>query len=142
MFAPGVVIFEKATHWEALLKRYFQSHDIQVRPCRLPAQVLSTLAAMPGSVTVIDLAAGAAQGLRLIAQARQVIPEGDVIVVAPENLVDLEWPAYEFGALIFLPDSTSGEALGEICARKLAARSDRLRESGPTSRPPVGLVAQ
>jgi DNA-binding NtrC family response regulator len=121
MFAPGIVIYEKSTRWEALLKRYFQTRDIQVRPCRLPAQVLSTLAAMPGSVTVVDLAAGTAQGLRLIAQSKLIVPAGAVIVVAPESLADLEWPAYEFGALAFLPESISGDALGAMCARQLHA---------------------
>ncbi len=108
MFAPGIVIYEKSTHWEALLKRYFQSQEVQVRPCRLPAQVLATLEAMPGSVTVIDLAAGTAQGLRLIAQAKSVVPAGAVIVVAP--------------------DSVSGDALGALCARQL--RPVALRREG------------
>ena len=121
MFAPGVVIYEKTSRWEALLKRYFGGREIQVRPCRLPAQVLSTLAAMPGSVTVIDLAAGAGAGLRLIAQVRQLVPAGQVIVVAPESLADLEWPAREFGALAFLPDSVSEAELAGLCARQLNA---------------------
>jgi ActR/RegA family two-component response regulator len=119
MFAPGVVIYEKSSRWEAMLKRYFQPREVQVRPCRLPAQVLATLAVMPGSVTVIDLAAGAAQGLRLIAQAKQQIPEGEVIVVAPDKLADLEWPAREFGALAFLPETTSESELGALCSRQL-----------------------
>lgn len=123
MFAPGIVIYEKSTHWEALLKRYFHSQDVQVRPCRLPAQVLSTLAAMPGSVTVIDLTAGTAAGLRLIVQAKQMVLAGEVIVIAPEVLLDLEWPAYEFGALVFLAESVSGDELGAICARQLALHS-------------------
>lgn len=130
MFAPGVVIYEKSTHWEALLKRYFLGSDIQIRPCRLPAQVLTTLATMPGSVTVIDLAAGAAQGLRLISQAKQLIPPGAVIVIAPESLADLEWPSYEFGALAFVPDSISREALGILCARQIPLTAD-----GPSREP-------
>ncbi|MDB5339885.1 MAG: hypothetical protein JWN70_5504 [Planctomycetaceae bacterium] len=122
MFAPGVVIYEKTSRWEALIKRYFANHDLQVRPCRLPAQVLTTLAEMPGSVTVIDLTAGAAAGLRLITQVRQLVPSGSVIVVAPESLADLEWPAREFGALAFLPDSVSEAELGGLCARQLPDR--------------------
>ncbi len=54
MFAPGIVIYEKTSRWEASLKRYFAERAVQVRPCRLPAQVLTTLAEMPGSVTVIE----------------------------------------------------------------------------------------
>ncbi|MES2789356.1 MAG: hypothetical protein V4719_07025 [Planctomycetota bacterium] len=119
MFAPGVVIYEKTSRWEALLKRYFANQGLQVRPCRLPAQVLSTLATMPGSVTIIDLAAGAAPGLRLIAQAKLQVPEGAVIVVAPASLSDLEWPAREFGALAFLPESVSEAELGGLCSRQL-----------------------
>ena len=119
MFAPGVVIYEKTSRWESLLKRYFATQSFQIRPCRLPSQVLTTLAAMPGSVTVIDLAAGAAAGLRLMTQVRQVVPAGQVIVVAPESLADLEWPAREFGALAFLRDSVSEAELGGLCARQL-----------------------
>lgn len=119
MFAPGIVIYEKTSRWEAQLKRYFQGRDVQVRPCRLPSQVLSTLAAIPGSVTVIDLSAGAAQGLRLITQAKQQHPAGQVIVIAAESLSDLEWPAREFGALAFLAESVSEETLGVLCDRQL-----------------------
>ncbi len=117
------MIYEKTSRWEALIKRYFANHDLQVRPCRLPAQVLTTLAEMPGSVTVIDLAAGTAAGLRLIAQVRQLVPSGSVIVVAPESLADLEWPAREFGALAFLTDSVSEAELGALCARQLPDRN-------------------
>jgi DNA-binding NtrC family response regulator len=130
MFAPGVVIYEKTSRWEAVLKRYFATHDLQVRPCRLPAQVLTTLAEMPGSVTVIDLAAGTAAGLRLIIQVRQQVPAGAVIVVAPESLADLEWPAREFGALAFLSESVTEGELGRLCARQLAPR-----ETAGISRP-------
>ena len=122
MFSPGVVIYEKTSRWEAVLKRYFANHDIQIRPCRLPAQVLTTLAEMPGSVTLIDLAAGSAAGLRLIIQVRQQVPAGAVIVVAPESLADLEWPAREFGALAFLSESVTDGELGRLCARQLAHR--------------------
>ena len=125
MFAPGVVIYEKSNRWEALLKRYFHGRGVQVRPCRLPAQIISTLAAMPGSVTLIDLAAGAAQGLRLITRARQQVPEGKVIVVFPESLADLEWPAREFGALAFLPESVSETDLGALCSRQLPEKGER-----------------
>lgn len=121
MFAPGIVIYEKSSRWEALLKRYFQQEDVQVRPCRLPAQVLATLTAIPGSVTIVDLSAGAAQGLRLITQAKQQVPAGEVIVIAPESMVDLEWPAREFGALAFLPESVSEDELGALCSKQLSA---------------------
>lgn len=119
MFAPGIVIYEKTSRWEASLKRYFAERELQVRPCRLPAQVLTTLAEMPGSVTVIDLAAGTAAALRLIADARRVVPAGSVIAVAPESLADLEWPAREFGAVAFLSSSVSEPELGELCLRQL-----------------------
>lgn len=121
MFAPGIVIYEKTSRWEALLKRYFHQQDVQVRPCRLPAQVLTTLAAIPGSVTVVDLSAAPAQGLRLITQVKQQVPAGEVIVIAPESLADLEWPAREFGALVFLPESVSESELGALCSKQLNA---------------------
>ena len=119
MFAPGVVIFEKTSRWEALLKRYFQGQGIQTRPCRLPADVLTALTAMPGSVAIVDLSAGSAAGLRLIAQIKLNWPDGTVIVIAPAALADLEWPAREFGAIAFLPDTISESDLGVLCSRQL-----------------------
>ena len=119
MFAPGVVIFEKTSRWEALLKRYFQGQGIQTRPCRLPADVLTALTAMPGSVAIVDLSAGSAAGLRLIAQIKLNWPDGTVLVIAPAALADLEWPAREFGAIAFLPDTISESDLGVLCSRQL-----------------------
>lgn len=119
MFAAGVVIYEKSNRWEALVKRYFQGKGLQIRPCRLPSEVLQALTSMPGSVSIIDLSAGSAAGLRLIAQIKLQCPQGSVLVIAPETLADLEWPSREFGALAFLPDSVSESELGVLCARQL-----------------------
>jgi ActR/RegA family two-component response regulator len=119
MFAPGVVIYEKSRRWESILKRYFLGTQTQVRPCRLPAQMLQILGVMPGSVAVIDLGAGAEQGLRLIWQIGWRQPQSRVLVLAPATLVDLEWPAREFGAAAFLPYTTSYADLGQLCCQQL-----------------------
>lgn len=119
MFAPGIVIYEKNRRWESILKRSFLRTRIQVRPCRLPAQLLDVLGAMPGSVAVIDLSAGAAQGLRLITQIGWRHPQCRTLVVAPASLADLEWPAREFGAAAFLSDSITDKLLGQLCRRQL-----------------------
>lgn len=119
MFAPGIVIYEKTRRWEAILKRHFAGTNLQVRPCRLPAQTLEILTTMPGSVAVIDLNAGAAQGLRLICQIALRHPQCRVIALAPVALADLEWPAREFGASAFLLESISDASLGDLCSRQL-----------------------
>jgi ActR/RegA family two-component response regulator len=119
MFAPGVVIYEKTRRWEAILKRAFLGTQTQVRPCRLPAEMLELLGAMRGSVAVIDLSAGAAAGLRLITQICWRQPQSHVFVLAPPSLADLEWPAREFGAAAFLPDSVSDAHLGQLCRQHL-----------------------
>jgi hypothetical protein len=123
MFAPGIVIFEKTRRWEAILKRHFLGTVIQVRPCRLPSEMLGILGTMPGGVAVIDLSAGTAQGLRLITQIGWKHPQSRTLVLAPASLADFEWPAREFGATAFLPDSISDAHLGQLCSRQLESRS-------------------
>lgn len=119
MFAPGIVIYEKTRRWEAILKRFFLGTQIQVRSCRLPSEMLQLLAAMPGSVAVIDLKAGSEQGLRLLTQIGWRQPRSQVLVIAPASLADLEWPAREFGAAAFLPDTIAGSDLGRLCECQL-----------------------
>ncbi|MDB5389841.1 MAG: hypothetical protein JWM11_5487 [Planctomycetaceae bacterium] len=133
MFAPGIVIYERSRRWEAILKRQFLNTRIQVRPCRLPAQMLEILGTMPGSVAVIELGAGAAQGLRLITQIGWKHPQSRTVVLAPASLADLEWSAREFGAAAFLPDSISDEQLGQLCRWQL--RSDSQSDFQAASRP-------
>jgi DNA-binding NtrC family response regulator len=135
MFAPGVVIYEKTRRWEAILKRFFLGTQIQVRPCRLPSEMLQLLGAMPGSVALIDLKAGSEQGLRLITQIGWRQPRSQVLVIAPPTLADLEWPAREFGAAAFLPDTISGSHLGQLCQRQLGNF-----EMGPAYQQPVSAV--
>lgn len=119
MFAPGIVIYEKNRRWEAILKRYFQGTQIQVRPCRLASQTLEVLGTMPGSVALIDLSAGADQGLRLIVQIFTRHSQSAIFTVASAALADLEWPAREFGVSAFLNESISEADLGRLCADQL-----------------------
>jgi hypothetical protein len=74
---------------------------------------------MPGSVVVADLAAGAAEGLRLLETLLKRRLRAFVVVVASCELADLEWPARELGAAQFVNDTLGGEALAQCCRQLL-----------------------
>ena len=118
--APAVLVLEKAPRWESELKRRVASPQLLVRPCRSTADVLSLCCQMPGSVVVIDFAAGAAEGLRLLealdARRLRAVP----VVVASRELDELQWPARELGAAGFVADTIGGAALSALCLRMLA----------------------
>jgi DNA-binding NtrC family response regulator len=117
--APAVLVFEKSPRWESELKRRISSPQLLVRPCRSAADVLNLCRQIPGSVVVIDFAAGAAEGLRLLealdGRRLRALP----VVVASRALQDLEWSARELGAAGFVPDTIGGAALAALCVRLL-----------------------
>lgn len=116
MFAPGIVIYEKSSRWEAMLKRHFLETCTIVRPCRLPRQVLAQLSTMRKSVVLVDLSAGAESALRLITQTRLQFSDSPIVVLVSPGLQELEWPAREFGAWSLVPDSVNQVRLGHLCA--------------------------
>jgi DNA-binding NarL/FixJ family response regulator len=75
---------------------------------------------MPGSVVVIDFAAGAAEGLWLLEALLRQRLRAFAVVVASGELSELEWPARELGAAQFVSDTIGGEALAQNCRRMLA----------------------
>ena len=118
MFAPGIIVLERGTRWEAELKREAGA-TLQVRPCRRPADVLRELAMMRGSVVVVDLEVGAAECLRLLARVIEEVLRPQVVVVAAASQADLEWPARELGAVEFLLETGLERRLGLACLRLL-----------------------
>jgi DNA-binding NtrC family response regulator len=119
MLAPGIVLFERQTRWEAELKRAFADEPVEVRVCRLPAQVPAVLAAMPGSVLVLNLEPRPDECLRLIGRVAAMAPRVPIVVIGPPALAELEWPARELGALEFFTDVPRSEELGRLCRRQL-----------------------
>lgn len=119
-FAPAVIVFEKAPRWEAELKRRLAGRHLLVRPCRTLKDVLTLAGQAAGSIVVIDFAAGAAEGLRILeALFRKRLAVWPLIVGTPET-DDLEWSARELGAAGYVGDAISGEGLARICRRALA----------------------
>jgi DNA-binding NtrC family response regulator len=141
MLAPGIVLFEKRPRWEAVLKRAFAADGVEVRVCRLPAQVPPLLSAMPGSVLVLDLESRPDECLRLIERAAEWVPRVPVVVVGLPALAELEWPARELGALEFLADVPSGEELERLCRRqlRLAGRDTMPVGPAPVRPAPAGI---
>src|SRR5262245_32646352 len=129
--APALIVFEKTPRWESELKRRIPSTTLLVRPCRSAADVLDLCRQMPGSVVVIDFAAGAAEGLRLlealVARRMRALP----VVIASTALQALEWPARELGAAGFVGETIGGAALAALCRRILTAAWPALLPTGP-----------
>ncbi len=117
--APAIFVFEKSPRWEPELKRRLASRQTRVRPCRSPQDLISLCRQAPGSLAIVDFAAGLADGLRLVhtlaGLAREIAP----VVIASRETEDLEWPARDLGAVNFVTDRIGGDALAEICRRWL-----------------------
>ena len=121
--APAIFVFEKSPRWESELKRRSRNGRVLVRPCRTAADVIALARQVPGSVVVLDLAAGAAEGLQLLEALFRLRAGIFPVVIASRVTQDLEWPARELGAAHFTTDSISGEVLADICRRFLVADS-------------------
>lgn len=118
-FAPGILVFEKRPRWESELKRQLAGRRLNVRPCRSGADVRNLIDKMPGSVLVLDLAAGPEECLRLVGHASQMRQGGQAIVIGSADFAELEWPLRELGAATFLLPTTPGRQLAAYCARLL-----------------------
>jgi hypothetical protein len=116
--APGIIVFEKRPCREPELKRQFAGRNLNVRPCRSAADVRLLMDRMPGSVLVLDLAAGPDECLRLVGHAAQV---RQAVVVGPPEFAELEWPLRELGAAAYVLPTIPGRRLAELCARLLGA---------------------
>jgi DNA-binding NtrC family response regulator len=134
--APAVLVLEKTPRWESELKRRIVGPNRLVRPCRSTADILVLCRQVPGSVVVIDFAAGAADGLRLLeALDRRRLGALPVVVAAAAER-ELEWPARELGAAAFVTDTIGGAALAALCQRMLASRVRENLKSASTATSP------
>ncbi|MGE5192089.1 MAG: hypothetical protein ACM3U2_06260 [Deltaproteobacteria bacterium] len=115
--APAVLVLERSPRWESELKRRISGPQLLVRPCRSAADVLRLCRQMPSSVVVIDLAAGPADGLRLLEALDRLCAGIVTLVIATRALAELEWPARELGAADFVADTIGGAALARLCRR-------------------------
>lgn len=117
--APAIFIFEKSPRWEAEVKRRLADCQVLVRPCRSAADVLALCRQAPGSVAVVDLAAGVAEGLRLVEALAGLRLGISPVVIGSRATDELEWPARDLGATDYVTDCIGGDSLAEICRRKL-----------------------
>lgn len=117
--APGILVYEKRPRWEPELKRQLAGSRVRVRGVRAEGAVVLLLRSMPGSVLVLDLDAGAADGLRLLAVVAELgVPAVSLVIASPAT-AGLEWPARELGALDFHPAAITGESLARQCLRAM-----------------------
>jgi ActR/RegA family two-component response regulator len=117
--APAIFVFEKAPRWEAELKRRLADRQVLVRPCRSAIDVLALCRQAPGSVAVVDFAAGIADGLRLVEALAGLRMGISPVVICSRETDELDWPARELGAAEFVTDRIGGDALAAICRRML-----------------------
>jgi len=133
--APAVFLFEKAPRWEAELKRRLSSRQILVRPCRSAQDLLALCRQAPGSVAVVDFAAGIDDGLRLVQALAGLSLRISPVVIGSRETAELEWAARDLGAAGFVTDRIGGDALADICRRLLEPSHAGAAEP---SLPPLG----
>lgn len=121
LYAPAIVLFEKAPRWESELKRRFDAQEVLVRPCRSAGDALTLCRQAPGSVAVADFAAGTADVLRLLEALLCQQTRAYPVVIGSVETTSLEWPARDLGAVAFVTDRINGEYLAGICRRILSA---------------------
>ncbi|HEY3965915.1 MAG TPA: hypothetical protein VGM05_15255 [Planctomycetaceae bacterium] len=119
IFAPAIVLFEKAPRWESELKRRFDAQEVLVRPCRSAGDVLTLCWQAPGSVVVADFAAGTAEVLRMLESLICLRGTAYPVVIGSVETASLEWPARDLGAVDFVTDRINGDVLADICRRIL-----------------------
>ena len=119
--APAVFVFEKSPRWEAELKRRLGERSVRVRPCRSAADLLTFCRDAPGSVAVLDLEAGPAEVLQLLAALLALRSSVRPVVIGSAETAELEWPARELGAIDYVTDRIGGAALAQICRKALIA---------------------
>jgi ActR/RegA family two-component response regulator len=126
LFAPAVIVFEKAPRWESELKRRFDAQEVLVRPCRSAGDVLTLCRQAPGSIVVADFAAGTGDVLRLLEKLISHRTYARPLVIGSVDFAGLEWSARDLGAVAFVTDRINGGDLADFCRRILFA-DQRLR---------------
>lgn len=129
-FAPAVLVFEKSPKWEAELKRRLAGPCLLVRPCRSAGDVLALCRQAPESVVVIDLAAGAADCLKLLESIALERLKACAVAIGSREMSELEWPIRELGAADFVSECVGGEALAQICRGMLKPAPPPVRKDG------------
>jgi DNA-binding NtrC family response regulator len=139
--APAIFVFEKSPRWEAELKRRLANRNVLVRPCRSAKDLVSLCRQAPGSVAVVDFAAGTADGLRLVEALFGLRLGISPVVIGSRETEDLEWPTRDLGAAAFVTDRLGGDALADICRRMLEGVGAPTRSASEEVRRPTQTSA-
>lgn len=119
MFAPQLLIYEKAPRWGPELKRQFLGSGVTSRVAHSLAEISRRIAAGPECLLVMDLRAGAGDCLRFVAQTQQsALPVRTLLICSPQTR-ELEWVARELGADHFVEEDLGGYGLAHLCRRYL-----------------------
>lgn len=117
-----VHVFERSPKWVPELQRQFYSdQDIQVRTLLDLAHAESLLDRETNPVLVLQLEAAPADCLRLLARLSNRSKHIPAIVLGSADMVPLEWPVRELGAVEFRSGFVPGFEIAELCRKQWSA---------------------
>jgi len=119
--APAIAVFEQTPYWVPELKRRFEQTRVHVQGCRSPRDVRDAVSA-GADVVVLVFHQREAACLELLGSLATGPAAPHVIAVASQDNADLEWPARELGAVVFLREHISGEEMARLCTAGIDQR--------------------
>lgn len=117
MDAVTVIVFERASRWEAELQGQFIGQTVRVLACRSTGEIELLSTDGGDGVVVVDLRGAEAEVLRFLEQWEENWP---VLVIGPAETGDLEWPLRELGARDVVLEPLSPSRLARLCLRAAA----------------------
>lgn len=117
-----VHVFEKSPKWVPELQRQFYSDDdLQVRTISDLAHAETSLNHETNPVLVLQLDAAPADCLRLLARLSNRSRNIPAIVLGSTDMISLEWPVRELGAVEFRSGFVPGFEIAELCRKQWCA---------------------
>jgi hypothetical protein len=115
-----VFVLENQNRWAPELQRQFERAErVHVRGCRGFSDLGNQGKIPQNCVVVLDLSVNTAECLQYL--GREICGKlcGPVVVMAPQEMSDLEWAVRELGVKEYLSGFYSGEELAKLCRRLL-----------------------
>lgn len=117
-------VFEKTPKWVPELQRQFYSDDeVQVRTISSLAHAEDSLGRAANPILIVQLDVAPADCLRLLARLSNRSKHIPAIVLSSAEMVALEWPVRELGAVEFRSGFVPGFEIADLCRRQWSAVS-------------------
>ncbi len=124
MSLPMVIVCERDSRWTPELQRQYDAELIRVRRCTAISEIEGVLTPAIDAVVVLALDEALADGLRFLDRLHQGSNDVPVVVVGSAAAESLEWVVRESGAKAFVPDTTTGPQLAQICQQLLRSSTN------------------